>query len=178
MTDLSKYEKVYEWNHFNGVIFRRWFSHAPVVFLIKIGDGFFIDSTSDLVDVYEVHLNLLRQKKHPNPKMSDYFSAFGSFEVFVLEQTNMFANVITRLNSYLSQIQPNMNDLDCKIGIDKSTWNDPNRKQMIGVRFEEWILRALQEASDAHGLTIEDLVNVAVSHFMNRHTNRYSMRNH
>lgn len=176
MIDLSKYEKVYEWNSFHGVVFRRWFSYTPVVFLIKIGDGYFIDCTSNLVDVYEVHLNLLRQKKHPNPKMSEHFSAYRNFEVYILEQIDMFANAVTCLNRYLSRYKPNLNDLEHKIEIDKSAWNGTNRKQMIGIRFEDWILKALQETSETHGLTIEDLVNVSVAHFLNRYTSRYNWK--
>ena len=176
MIDLNKFTKVYEWNSYYGTVFKRWFLSGNVVSLIKIGDGYLIEATDCLQSSYELHLRLLRKNKHPNSKMSEYFSAYRTFEVYILEQIDIFARPSVRLNSYLSNYKPNLNDAEKVIGLDVSSWDNYCKDVMVGVKMGSWLMNGIRETSEIHGLSINDVIYGAVDHFMKTYTGHDSWR--
>ena len=172
MIDLSKYTKVYEWNDFYGVILMRKFFSCGVIYLIKIGDGIYIDAGDNLKSLYEVHLNLLQKGIHPNSMMSEKFREHKSFEVYILETIDALSIPGTNLKYYIEKYKPDMNATYSDFEIDKSAWDSIERNEKIEVNVSEHWKEGIQEICKIHGLSPSDIVNTAIKYFLSLYTQK------
>lgn len=172
MIDLSKFEKVYEWDDSYGISFKRRILSGPVVYLIKIGDGMYINASPNLSTTYEVYLSLLRKGRHPNSKMSEYFSKYKKFEVYVLETVNVLDLDVDSVREYISKYNPIFNDTDAAVEIDKSVWDKECDFETIEAKIRKHYLEGIDTVCEEYGLTRDEIINTAITYFLDTKTIR------
>lgn len=161
--DLSKYRKVSEYTKEHGVVFGRKFYDAPVVYLIKIGEQFYIDSTFSPSSTIRTHEYLLKKGIHPNQKMNEAFKKERTVETYILEQVDAFAIMDRRVAFYVNELKPDFNEgIDCCFPYDETIFYESDGEEVVNVTLDQETMKRIKEIEAEQKIPIDKIILASV----------------
>lgn len=161
MIDFSKFEKVYEWDGEYGCMLDKNITHSTFVYLIRIGEDFYIDETSDFTTVVTKHLQDLMKHVHPNKGMQDVFQKYQKCEFYIIEQVGMFERPKNRKEFYITSLSPTLNKDECNFSFNPNLWRNTDDCEEFKVSIPTFYLRNLKSIAKGQGVPIERFIEAA-----------------
>lgn len=167
MVDLSKYEKVFSWNDYQGKVLSISVMVGPVCYIIKIGGSLYIGETTRLSALASHHLMLLKTDKHPNKAMQDVFNKVGEFDVYILEQLPLHSCIPKKIKQrYIEQLGPDLNKDDKGFLVERDLCSRPKGGEKVSFYLEAGIKSCIDKLCKKHDITVDEMVYSAVVSFI------------
>lgn len=174
MIDLSKYEKVFEWDQVYGFTMSRRPIFSTVVYLLKIGEDFFIDDTFALSELTRKHIRDLVNKIHPNGKMQEAYNRCKVCEGYILAQVGLFEHPVKIKQQFIDRFSPSLNLDRTELGPSVNLWCEDKEDSVevkIKLPYEE--TKRMKELAEGHGISLEKYIQASAVAVLNG----YSYRN-
>ena len=131
MINFQELEKVAEFK--NGEL--NWLEGRDInaVYVILVGDEFYIGSSHYTYLRIGQHIEELKNKKHHSHKLQDKFNKEQEFEVFILERGIAKTQLVIKEKQYIQKFNPSLNVMHIDRGKGRSRF--PNRiKEILAQR--------------------------------------------
>lgn len=161
--DLSKYRKVSVFTKEHGVVFGWTFYDVPAVYLIKIGEQFYIDSTFSPNSTICTHEYLLKKGIHPIQKMNEAFMKERTVETYILEQVDAFAIMDRRVAFYINELKPDFNEgQDCCFPYDETKFHKSDGEDVMNVTLDQRIMKRIKEIESEQKIPVDKIILASV----------------
>lgn len=174
MIDLSKYEKVYEWDQVYGFTMSRRCIASTVVYLLKIGEDFYIDDTYELSELMRKHIRDLVNKTHPNERMQEAYNKCRVCEVYILAQVGLFEHPVKMKQQFIDRFSPSLNLEGLELKPSANLWlkdKDDSVEVKIKLPYDEF--KRMKELTEGHDILLEKFIQASAVAVLNG----YSYRN-
>ena len=173
MIDLSKYEKMFEWDQVYGMTMIRRSIPSTVVYLLKIGEDFFIDDTFEFSELMKKHIRDLVNKIHPNGKMQDAYNKCKICEGYILAQVGLFEHPVKIKQQFIDRFSPSLNMEGVELKPSVNLWckdKEDSVEVKIKLPYEE--VKRMKELAEGHGISLEKYIQASAVAVLNGYSYR------
>lgn len=162
MIDLSKYEKVYEWESVYGLKMGKQIMGSTVVYLMKIGNDCYIDDTFKLNALIRKHIRDLDNGIHPNKKMQEAYNKHEVVDVYILAQVGLFEHPEKIKQQFIDRFSPSLNMDEFKLKYSKDFWfTDEDDSVEVKVKIPYIFIKKLNELSNIQDIPLEKYIQAS-----------------
>lgn len=162
MVDLSKYEKVYEWDQVYGLMMGRRVITSTLVYLMKIGNEHYIDVSFRFTALIRKHIRDLDHGVHPNAKMQEAYNRYKVCEVYILAQVGVFEHPAKIKQQFVDRFSPSLNVDEFELKYSKDFWcKDEDDSVEVKIKMPYKYIKRLKDATKGQGILLEKYIQAS-----------------
>lgn len=175
MIDLSKFQKLYSYHKHYGWLFSTKTSPATIIYLVKIGEDIYIDSSIQICTTVWKYARDLDKGIHANALMQEAFNKHLCCDFYLIEQVGFFELPCQRTQYYVNKYQPTLNAGRAKDCMNPDYWvKVPDDGVEVTIKLPWYYTDVFSHFEKQCGIPKERFVEAAVKYFYRYHTYRDS----